>query len=281
MRRRAFGLVTAACSAALLTACSLLVSTSGLSTAADAPPAAAEGGADSSEAAASPVDAAVDANDGSADTGVDAAVDPHLLAEYRFDDAPGMIAHDTSGNLRDALLQGDVTFVADGAHGRALALNGGAGGGFLVVDGLAGTVAFPASGTLSLWFRWSFSPSEMTERSIFDDYDTTRHHLFIRRVNTDTGTVFQVAAQVTSSYAYATDFDVQPNTWTHCVLTWDAAASRAAFYVNGALIAEGAYELKFDVKGQQFRMGDGLIGGLDDVRLFDRVFTAAEVGKLD
>jgi hypothetical protein len=72
-----------------------------------------------------------------------------------------------------------------------------------------------------------------------------------------------------------------PSTWTNLVLTWDAASSQAVLYVGGSLVESGAYKLKFSLEGQRFRMGDGMIGGFDEVRLYDRVLSGAEVVKLE
>jgi hypothetical protein len=273
MSRRVLVVVAAILAVSSVAACSLLVSTSGLSVAA-APAAPGEGGT-ATDAGAPAADASFDAPDTS--TGVDAS-EPNVIARYSFEDAPGLVARDTSGNGRDAVLAGDATFVDDGAHGHALAV---AGTGSMVVTALAGSAAFPPSGTLSFWFRYSFPTGEMVERSIFDKWDSTRHHLFVRRGDTATGTDFQAAAQVTNSYAFATSFNVVPGTWAHCVLTWDAVAKSAAFYLNGGSVAAGPYDIDFDVQDQHFRMGEGLIGGIDEVRLYDRVLTAVEVGKLE
>jgi hypothetical protein len=44
----------------------------------------------------------------------------------------------------------------------------------------------------------------------------------------------------------------------------------------------GAYEQPFALTdGQHFRFGEGLIGGIDEVRLHSRALDAAEVAKLD
>jgi len=280
MGRRALVVAAASLAVSSIAACSLVVSTSGLSEPSEKPAAAGEAGAaiDGAVDAQAP-DAAVPIADASFDASDAAdASEPNLVAHYAFEDALGSVVRDSSGRGRDAVLQGDATFVDDGAHGHALAVGG---TGVMVVTALAGSAAFPPSGTLSFWFRYSFPTTSMAERSIFDDWDNTRHHLFVRRVDTATGTAFQVAAQVTDSYAFATGFDVQPTTWTHCVLTWDAVAKVGAFYVNGGNVATGPYELDFDVSGQHFRMGEGLVGGIDEVRLYDRAFAPAEVAKLD
>ncbi len=275
MTRRALVTMTAASSAVLLTACSLLVSTSDLSSPADA--ASIDGSSGGGDAAA---DALTPIMDATSESDVDAARDPHLLAEYSFEDAPGQIAHDTSGNDLHALLQLDATFIAGGVSGRALGLSG---GGFMVVDALAGNLRFPTSGTLSVWFLYTFSKSSTQARSIFDSWDNTRSHLFIRRADGANGSSFQIAAQSTTTngaYAYAASFDAEQSVWTHVVLTWDAVNGAAAFYANGTLLRAGPYELAFDTSGQHFRLGDGLVGAIDEVRLFDRAFTADEVMKL-
>jgi hypothetical protein len=131
---------------------------------------------------------------------------------------------------------------------------------------------------------YSFPKSSTQQRSIFDLYENGRSHLFIRRADGATGSHFQFAAQSsasTTSYAFAGNFDTEPNVWTHLVFTWDAVRSEAAFYVGGVLVKKDGYGLTFSLEGQLFRIGEGMIGGFDEVRLFDRVLSPDEAGKLD
>jgi hypothetical protein len=270
MSRRAVACV-AAC--ALIAACSL-TDTSGLS---DGP----SGAPDAGDAAV--LDAVAEAPlDAPADTGPDAAKDPTLLAEYSFEDPVGSTTvKDTSGNEKHGSLQSGATLVTDGVRGHALSVGG---AGFFVVDALGGTL-FPRSGTLSLWFRFDFAPTDMTGRSVFDNWDKNRSHLFVRFPDgNSTPGQFQMALQpatLPGGYAAVVNFTPQRNKWTHVVVTWDENIQVGAFFVDGVSLGQIAYDQAFVPTAQLFRIGEGLVGGIDEVRVFRRALTNAEAVALD
>ena len=260
-----------ACATCMLLACSLSVSTSGLS-GGDVPAQQGEGGDVSVPAAEGGIDAA-------GDGGPDAARDPSLVSELLFEDPPGsLMARDTSGFERHGFLQSNATFAADGVRGHALAVTG---TGFVVVEGLAGPL-FPRTGTLSLWFRCAKTAVEDVQRSVFDSYATDRAHIFMRHANGAPQNEFQMAMQPRASqYVAVRGVIVLPDTWTHLVMTWDEANGQAAFYANGVLLERSPYDAPFAPTDQLFRIGEGLVGGIDELRLYDRVLSDAEATKLD
>jgi hypothetical protein len=266
------GVVTgaAALASGVLLACSLAVSTSGLSDGAS--PSSPDGG----EAGA--VDAA-DAASAPADGATDASRDPNLVAEYSFEDPiAGGTARDTSGNERHGLLQEGATFAVDGVRGRALSVSG---GGFFVVGALAGAM-FPRSGTISVWFRFASTSAVDTQASIFDSFDTDRSHIMIRHANGAPADEFQFALQKPATqYVAVTEITLEAGAWHHLVVTWDEAKGEAAFYARGALLKRSAYAEAFAPEGQLFRLGERLKGGIDEVRLYDRALSEAEALKLD
>lgn len=271
IRRAVVGAATGAVVAAgvLLFACSLAVSTSGLSS--DVGP-SQEGG----EAASS--DAPSDSQRG--DAGADAARDPSLVGEYSFEDPVGGItARDTSGYEHHGFVQAGATFVPDGVRGRALAVSH---TGFFVVDALGGKL-FPRSGTLSVWFRFAKTSAVDDQASVFDSFDPDRSHLFVRHANGAPANEYQMAfvAKGATEYAAVVETTEPFDTWVHFVCTWDEARSEAAFYADGVLLRRAAYKAPFAPEAQLFRMGEGLVGGLDEVRVWSRALTEAEATKLD
>jgi hypothetical protein len=85
-------------------------------------------------------------------------------------------------------------------------------------------------------------------------------------------------------------FDALPlNTWTHVAVTWNATTKSAKFYVNGVLnstqtdatIVEQSSTL-VDLSFGTIRGGesDFFAGPMDDVRVYNRELTAAEVKQL-
>lgn len=73
--------------------------------------------------------------------------------------------------------------------------------------------------------------------------------------------------------------------WTHVACTYDEAPGVARFYVNGALRDSLEYELTIGVSDEDLRIGrsaygDNFKGGIDQLAIFDRVLTAAEIADL-
>lgn len=73
--------------------------------------------------------------------------------------------------------------------------------------------------------------------------------------------------------------------WTHVACTYDEATGAAKLYVNGALRDSLEYQLAIGVSGEDLRIGrsahgDEFNGGIDQVAVFDRVLTGAEVAEL-
>jgi hypothetical protein len=273
------GIGGAVVAAAGATACSLLVSTSGFS----------GGGSDAGpDVAFSPAEAGVadggarvDAGDARAGDGGDASPpgDPDLLGAWSFDEMVGVTAHDASGKGHDAALDGAL-FVADGVSGGAVQLDEDAKVRVALLDG----PAFPKDGTISLWFRHAYTVSD-GDRGLFDGWDKTRSHVFLRRVGGATPTHFQAALQPadvtgTGAYAFASSFDTPAGVWTHVVITWSDTSRAGALYVDGALIAIESYDYDFEPQGQSFTLGDGFIGEIDEVRLYARALSGAEVVAL-
>jgi hypothetical protein len=252
-------------------ACSLLVSTSDLA-GGDAPPM----NADANASDATPIDSAI-VTEGGLDAGADVADarDPSLVAEFSFEDPAGTIARDTSGNGRDAILFGGAAFADKGVRGRALTLGTTA---YASVNSLA-AAGFPRSGTLSLWFRHQL-PADGENRAIFDDYDNARSHVFVRHALAADVNAFQVALQPMDNigdYSFICPFTVLPNVWTHVVVSWNEAKSEGGCWVGGALIKISAYLKPFVPTNQVFRLGEQFIGDIDEVRLYSRALSVAEV----
>ena len=73
------------------------------------------------------------------------------------------------------------------------------------------------------------------------------------------------------------------NTWTHVAATYDGSQLR--FYVNGALVASAAAAGSYAVNGSPLWMGGNAVygehlrGKLDDVRIYNRALTAAEIQR--
>ena len=206
----------------------------------------------------------------------DAALDPSLLAFWTFDHGATVLQRDET-NRHDLNTTGGTIDPTGGVRGGAIVF---AGGNTAQVTGLSG-LNFPKKGTLSFWFKHNFPDADTTTQGLFDDWDDQRAHLFFRRIGSDAPGRIQVALQpkvTSSSYAWAYGFDTQKWVWTHAILTWDSTAKTAALYVDGVARKVAAFVTgeTFDPAEQQFRLSDGWIGAIDEVRLYDRVLSEPE-----
>src|SRR6185436_15339523 len=71
------------------------------------------------------------------------------------------------------------------------------------------------------------------------------------------------------------------NTWTHLAATYDGA--RLQLYVNGALVASRAVSGSYEVNANPLWIGGNAVygehfqGRLDELRVYDRALTQAEI----
>jgi len=263
--------VVAAALGSLVAGCTLLVSTSGFddgkADAGTTPPPKDSGPSTSADATTSTDSGLTDA-----ETGAPYRELPGLIGAWLFDDGT---ANDSSGHAHDGALEGDaMVTVTD--RGKALHVSG---AGRMHVDALANT-AFPATGTISLWFQWATMAAE-DQNGFFDSWDSSRDHIFVRHANGDTVGTIQVALQTPSTYELAPTFDLPKNTWTHVVVTWDAVARFARIFADKQELASGIYpDDSFAPGGQRCVFGDSVDGLIDDIRLYDRALSEDEIVSL-
>lgn len=257
---RTFGVVAGAL---LSLGCSLLIDTGNMT----GPNATSNeaGGASDTAPEAVMTDAAPD---------VDAAPDPHLLGAWDFDEEGGSVTRDASGRNHAGRIEGTATLGGGGHKGGALLLQGNGG---MIVDALAGD-AYPTTGTLTFWVYPELAQDNPGMRNVFDGWDTSRVHMFIRTGKQwhlgfmgpgDTYAFFQYFAAPTAAE------------WTHIVLTWNDASKSAALYVSGRPTLAGTYGQPFSPSGQRVAFGYGFIGRIDEARLYDRAMDALEVAALE
>lgn len=212
-----------------------------------------------------------------------AAIPSDGLAGYwTLDEGAGTTAQDTSGN-------GNNGNLADGPNNPVWTNSGYSGNG-LSFDGndqvavaTLNSGSFPASGTLSFWIKADFNQST---KNIFDGW-TARNHIFIRTVSSTSscpnGPGVQVAFQDSgSAYRFAKSICGLPsNKWTNLAVSWDTVNHVGYVYVNGVVTYSAAISGNSWLPNEQsFIFGSsiwGFFGNLDDIRLYNRVLSAAEM----
>jgi hypothetical protein len=195
-----------------------------------------------------------------------------LVAAYNFDETSGGTVFDRSVNA----LNGTITGATRTTAGHA--------GGALTFSGASNWVTVPDSGpldvtrmTLSAWVRpttlsgWRTVIMKETATGLayglYAHDNAPRPAAYVNLGGSD------VSAAGTAALA--------TNTWTHVAATFDGVAMR--FYVNGALvrtvnvsgnIINGAGPLRI---GGNAPWGEYFAGQIDDVRIYNRALTQAEI----
>ena len=224
-----------------------------------------------------------------------ASLNDGLLIYLPFDERSGQTATDNSGNSNDAkLIEGAKWKPNSGKIGGAVALDG---AGAAVEDAkggdyINGLEAF----TISVWVK---SESVGHDRGIIfgkdpaggDDVFGLRYDAASWATKGGTNLVKGAITTTGGGQAYEGKSDVQTTDWQHLAFTWKSG-EQLALYIDGELDDDpihnddgkagkisGATKLIVG-KGAKDNNGTSWNGLIDDVRIYDRVLTEAEIEKL-
>ncbi len=203
----------------------------------------------------------------------DPARDPALLGWWSFDEGSGTIAADGSGNANDGTLNGDPVWVP-GVYGTALQFDGQnayVGTGKSLLNGLTG---FTMAGWVSAGNTGVYS-SLFGQNDLIEFGFTTESGGQLGTWMAGNGWAF-----VGANYGFT-----YPS-WHHLVLAGDE--TRIALYIDGQEqasdeggMSSGTSSYFFSIGGNVFNAtGDWFQGEIDDVWLFGRALTAAEIQTL-
>lgn len=197
-----------------------------------------------------------------------------LVGWWKFDEGSGAVASDSSGNGNDGTLHGPVEWTTDGKVGGAMAFTGPYN--YVLVP--SASSLNPTSGiTIAAWIKPSWTGNnrilqKSTEGSD-DQYRLLKEGGNNIRVHLPPAANFEVTGQL------------PPNgEWTHLAATYDGSAIKV--YFNGVLVGETAFNqqlqtsdgpLFIGTKWSQAPAGDEFNGVLDDVRIYNRGLSAAEI----
>ena len=196
-----------------------------------------------------------------------------LVAAYNFDEGVGTAFSDASGTGNAGTISGGATWTT-GRFGGALSFAG--------VDGLA-TVADSASLHLSAGMTleaWVYPVAVSSWRTIVLK-ERPGQLAYALYGNTDTN---RPSGEVATSGG---QFDVRGasqlglNVWTHVATTYDGATLR--LFVNGAQVRTRAVSGALVTSSNPLRIGGNLVWGeyfkgrIDDVRIYNRAVSAAQI----
>ncbi len=204
-----------------------------------------------------------------------------LVAQYKLE---GNVL-DSSGNGHDGTLGGDPNFPAKYVAGPAGFGQGmlfdGTGGHQNVELGTFNPSAATGHLTVALWAKWD-GPSDQWQGLIGKRdawaLDDMMWHL---EVNRDAGTIGFARYD---SYPSSGGAKLPIGTWAHVAVTFDGTTAR--FYLNGVETGNGGFSFGLDKDAAVHfgsddpNGGNAFNGALDDVRLYDKALSAAEVKAL-
>ncbi len=206
---------------------------------------------------------------------------PGLIGRWQFNNS----TVDSSGNGRNATLNGGATYTTSNPPEGAAALQ------------LNGSTGYVGAGTVNVGNAFSISmdvnlPTADTDiqtlaansaggstqngfRFFVDSFQTNDRKIFFETGNGSANGTWKTAAGVVAS-----------NAWNHIGVTVDRTAGVATLYYNGVAVA-GAGSVRTDFGnnaalqfGAMFTTGSPLNGTIDDVRLYNRVLTATEMATV-
>jgi hypothetical protein len=198
------------------------------------------------------------------------AADPDLAAYWRFDEGSGTTAYDSSGNGNDAVFVGDPKWVA-GKYGGALEFNGDD----YLDCGNDATLNIRDQITISFWFK--VEAFSNTWEAFLAKGDGAY------RSSRSGGTGNATHMGITAGNYFDAPTVITDNTWHHWCGTYDGTTAK--IYVDGILDAEQTYGGQIgDSSGYNLYIGENsqatgrlLHGLLDDVRIYSRALTDAEI----
>jgi hypothetical protein len=195
-----------------------------------------------------------------------------LIGHWKLDEGSGTTLADATINAGHATVSGGAPVWTNGMRLRALSFNG-------TTDQATTNQAFaaPSTGPLAFWFRSNGPPAARqrllglsTDWEVWQDPDGIVR--FDICADGNTGGMHSVAALSTASR------------WYHCAVVYDSATEGYLVYVDGQLVksgisaaglnAQAAATLSFGVRTAT---AERFAGVLDDVRVYNRKLSAAEV----
>ncbi|HUF63221.1 MAG TPA: choice-of-anchor D domain-containing protein [Verrucomicrobiales bacterium] len=223
---------------------------------------------------------------------------PDLVAHYRLDETEGTDVLDASGRNRHgtyvAAGGGSFTLGADAlASGTALALDdaGGNGAGYVQIP------AFPQlyNFSLSMWLQRTASDegsvSALFSKGTEDGSIPYALTLFDGLAGLGNGSPFWLVDESPVEPEFGADGVIQPGTVHHLVLTHrddngaDLGAVRTQLYIDGVLVAavdnpNGYTDMEIPLQIGARAGENGFTGSVDDVQVYSRILTEAEIAFL-
>src|SRR5213076_1255747 len=195
-----------------------------------------------------------------------------LVAAYGFNEGSGTTVIDASGNNNTGTLSG-ATWTTAGRYGNALVFNGTSAS---VTVPNSASLGLTAAMTLEAWVYPTVAPTGW--RAVIDK-NVDRYYLM---ASSDQGNRPAAGGTWTAGNQNTVGpSGLAVNTWTHLAATFDRATVR--LYVNGVQVASQAQTTPLTTStgtlqiGADSYAGENFAGRIDEVRIYNRALTAAEI----
>src|SRR2546430_1850163 len=204
--------------------------------------------------------------------GSPASAQTGLVAAYSFDEGTGTTVADASGNNHTGTLSG-ATWTTAGRYGSALTFNGTTAK--VTVLNVA-SLGLTTGMTLEAWVYPTVAPTGW--RAVIDKNVDGYYLMASSSPNNRpaVGGTFTAGNQ-----NVMTPSGLAVNTWTHLAATFDGTMVR--LYVNGVQVASQAQATPLRTTtgtlqiGADSYAGENFAGRIDEVRIYNRALTAAEI----
>jgi hypothetical protein len=197
---------------------------------------------------------------------------PGLVSAYSFNEGTGTVLNDVSGNTNNGTIS-NATWSASGKYGSALSFNGSTSR----VDILDSTSLHLTTGlTMEAWVR----PTTLSAWRTVLMKEQTGGLVYGLYANSDTNRPSAHVNLGSESDTRGTA-KLSVNTWTHLAATYDGSVLR--LYVNGTQVSTRTLGGSILTSTSALRIGGNSIWGeyfaglIDEVRIYNRALTTAEI----
>jgi len=199
---------------------------------------------------------------------------PGRVGAWSFDEGSGITVSDQSGsNNTGTITNATWAGAGNGKFGNALSFNGT--NAFVSVPDSA-SLDVTTGMTLEAWVK----PTTVTNFRTIAVKETSGNLVYGLYAGSDTN---KPQSQVTVGTPRLVDAPsaIPTGSWSHVAMTYDGTTER--LYVNGTQVASGAFSGTISTSNSPFKIGGNAIWGewfnglIDEVRLYNRALSAAEI----
>lgn len=212
---------------------------------------------------------------------------PSPIAWWKLDETGGNVAMDTIGIANGTLSGTPLPTWGTGHVGGAVSFTG---NGDRVHIGTPPSLSNLAQLTVMAWIRPASVVSDGRDHCVFDKGLPTAGWNF-QVASKRNGTIAFAALYPSSVTSVESERDsIAANVWTHVAASWDGTASTTGIvlYANGAELSPGNVEGTTATRPDDSSVAAGIncvssssmVGSIDDVRIYDRVLTPAQIAQL-